>query len=480
MPSPSSVTSTRISLPSEIAAVRPSVALIMVGHNDMTLAFNPEQYRAALGAMVDTAVGLGVIPVLSTNHFVNVLPTHTGGLISAYNQVVVEVARERNVPLLNWWRANPETPNPRTDFEGVHLNTSPFGSGDFSAFGREFGNNRRNLVTLQALEKIQRIVIHDQDPDLGLPDGGEAWTPLDPGAAYTAAASPADEPHVVRVLNADTGAVVNSFSPFGRSFAGGADVALADVNLDGVQDVIVGAGIGAGPAVQVFDGGDGLLVHNFFAYGAAFRGGVNVAVGDVNGDSVPDIVTGTGFGGGPHVRAFSGDDLSILADEFAFDLGFKGGVRVAAGDLDGDGTDEIIAGAGLGGGPRVRVMSADGEVTADFFAYSPSVRAGVFVDTADTDGDGIDELITGAGQGGAHVLIFAGVDPQVRHSFFAAKTTSGRGVRVATVQRPDEGEDVLAHVPGRIPLASRFAGESLELTHVIRIGDPFAEGAFIV
>src|SRR5437868_2023790 len=58
----------------------------------------------------------------------------------------------------------------------------------------------------------------------------------------------------VRVLDIDTQQIVGDFLAFGSSFTGGVNIALADVNLDGQQDVIVAAGRGGGPRVRVFDG----------------------------------------------------------------------------------------------------------------------------------------------------------------------------------------------------------------------------------
>jgi hypothetical protein len=73
------------------------------------------------------------------------------------------------------------------------------------------------------------------------------------------------------------------------------------------------------------------------------------------------LVTGADAGGGPHVRAFQFDG-TLAADFFAFTPGFLGGVRVAAGDFDGDRRADIITAAGPGGGPHVRVFGADAEL----------------------------------------------------------------------------------------------------------------------
>ena len=190
-------------------------------------------------------------------------------------------------------------------------------------------------------------------------------------------------PPIVRVFDGLTGAGVRQFFGMPPTWTNGLHVAAGDVNGDGLAEVIVGSGPFGPPLVQVFDAGGGLL-GQFLAYHPNFDGGVYVASGDVNGDGFADIVTGPGLGGGPHVRVFdsiTGNQIAgPLGGFFAYDPAFAGGVRVAAGDLDGDGFAEVIAGAGPGGGPHVRVWDgASGIETYGAYAFDSSFLSGVFV-----------------------------------------------------------------------------------------------------
>lgn len=72
---------------------------------------------------------------------------------------------------------------------------------------------------------------------------------------------------------------------------------------------VTGAGPGMAPQVRVFDADTRVELCAFLAYDPAFRGGVRVAAVDVNGDGVPDVITGAGDGGGPHVRIWDGAAL---------------------------------------------------------------------------------------------------------------------------------------------------------------------------
>ena len=91
------------------------------------------------------------------------------------------------------------------------------------------------------------------------------------------------------------------------------------------------------------------------------------------------FAVGADAGGEPRVRVFNPDGR-VRFDFLAFDPVFTGGVRVALGDVDGDGYPDLIAGAGPGGAPLVRVFDGrTGDLVADFAAFQGSFAGGVYV-----------------------------------------------------------------------------------------------------
>jgi len=213
-------------------------------------------------------------------------------------------------------------------------------------------------------------------------------------------------PSQVAIFNPDGTFSGVRFSPYGTAFTGGVSVAVADLNGDGVDEIVTGAGPGGGPNVRMFTG-DGTPVGSFFAYDPNFHGGVHVSGADINDDRIDEIVTGAGPGGGPNVEVF-GSDGSVKASFFAYDPNFHGGVNIAGADLDGDGFSEIITGAGPGGGPHVRMFSGGGSPRGGgFFAYDPRFVGGVSVGSIPNFQAFRDDIVTGAGPGGGpHVKRF--------------------------------------------------------------------------
>jgi len=197
----------------------------------------------------------------------------------------------------------------------------------------------------------------------------------------------------------------------------------------------VGAGAGGLPIVNVY-AADDQLVRTFLAYASGFRGGVRVAMADVTGDGVRDVITAPGPGGGPHVKVFDGITFSVVRQFMAYDPAFTGGVYVAAAQMNFDAQAEIITGAGAGGGPHVKVFDgATGVATSSFFAYDPQFTGGVSIagtDAPTTMSGG--SIITGAGPGGGpHVRVFNYDSGAMTLEFFAYDAAFRGGVNVASL-----------------------------------------------
>jgi hypothetical protein len=202
-------------------------------------------------------------------------------------------------------------------------------------------------------------------------------------------------------------------TPFGASYTGEVRVAVGDVTGDGVADVVaVTNGSGSLPArVVVINGATGAIVNTPALVPATYTGGLSVAVGDVNGDGVADIALGSNEGG-PQVRVYSGRTFAKLADFLvASGTNFQGRTAVAVGDLNGDGKAELIVSAHYADGSRVygfRGESLAPGVTpvAAFktFTLTGALGSGLNMAVGDMNGDGYADLVLGS---------YAGATPQV-------------------------------------------------------------------
>jgi hypothetical protein len=216
---------------------------------------------------------------------------------------------------------------------------------------------------------------------------------------------------------------VGSFAPFAASATGGVRVASADVTGSGAPELVTAAGPGFEPRVSVLDLTTGAVLRTFLAGGgtggvevAAAKGevvtgtgttvsiwspagtllrsvdtglaDVRVAVGEVDGDGRDEILAA----GGSTVRILDGSTLATRSDLSPFGGGTV--FAVAAGDVDGDGKAEIVAGSDIGRQDEVRVVRASGALVGSFTAYTGDT-GGVRVGAGDLDGDGRADVITG-------------------------------------------------------------------------------------
>jgi hypothetical protein len=255
---------------------------------------------------------------------------------------------------------------------------------------------------------------------------------------------------LIQSIDGDTGHLLTTLLPYGADFRGGIFVATGDVNGDGFADIITGPSSGAGPHVKVFSGHDNQLLSSFFAYGAGFTGGVRVAAGDVNGDGFDDIITGAGAGGNGHVKVFDGMSNTLLASFLAFPgfsgafPGFRGGIFIAAGDFNGDGKDDIVVSPDRGAPPHVKIFSpSDNQTLGSFLAYDANFSGGVRVAGGDVNGDGKDDIITAPGNGSAPIRAFDGVSLEALDSFFTLAGNNPGGFFVAASRHPVINHDIM-------------------------------------
>lgn len=129
-----------------------------------------------------------------------------------------------------------------------------------------------------------------------------------------------------------------------------------------------------------------------------FTGALRVATGDVNGDGVADIITGPGPGLNSRVWVFDGATGDAITWFDAFPHSYTGGVYLAAGDADGDGNDEVIIGTGYGSAPWIRVFDINGAnatIQSQFTTFNGAYIGGVRVGVTDINDDGLaDVLVT--------------------------------------------------------------------------------------
>ncbi len=208
------------------------------------------------------------------------------------------------------------------------------------------------------------------------------------------------------------------------------------------------------PSVTVLNP-DGTVLGTFTPFpGAA---GVRVAFGDITGDGVQDLLI-TPTSGAPVVRAFDGATGALLAEAPVFAPQF-GTATMAMGDFNGDGRSDLLVGSSQGG--LVRVFDiANGGLLVDA-PGALGFTGGFNVGAGDLNGDGFSELVLGFSNG--RVVIF---DP-LQGNVADASPFGAVGVSVALGDLDGDGlADLLVGAQGGAPqlLIFRGNGQSQVLT----------------
>jgi hypothetical protein len=198
----------------------------------------------------------------------------------------------------------------------------------------------------------------------------------------TAEGSAAGTEATVTIKNAD-GSVRFTEHPY-PGFTGLVRVKVADVTGDGQLDAIAVPGFGGGPLITVYDGNTGNLVYQKMIFEDFFRGGLSLDVGDAKGLGYSQILVGAGLTGGPRVTLLDAVQDKVLLNYFAYSSANRGGVSVAMSDLRGGNVNNIITGAGTGLAPNVNIYNPFSVV-----GFETPTLFGTFIAGSATDKTGI-------------------------------------------------------------------------------------------
>lgn len=194
------------------------------------------------------------------------------------------------------------------------------------------------------------------------------------------------------------------------ALAPGVTIATADMDGDGLPDIVTLDPDWSRVDIVTIDAeGDFTLAppQSF----TDIPGMTSLAVADVNGDGIPDVIISDGSSSAAGVRVLLNDGHGVLAVDLSYPSetgNGSGPASVTVADLNGDGAPDLVTANGPDGSVSVLLNNGDGS-----FAAPVSYPAGsypVTVAVADLDGDGLPDLaVADAGANSVQVLINDGL-----------------------------------------------------------------------
>ncbi len=178
-------------------------------------------------------------------------------------------------------------------------------------------------------------------------------------------------------------------------------VAVADVNGDGIPDVVVGNWDNPGTVAVLLGKGDGTF-KAAVTYDSGGLEATSIAIADVNGDNKPDLLVANWCGSAINcedgsVGVLLGNGDGTFQATVAYDSGGGQASAVAVADVNGDGKPDLaVANWDSGSWDDVSVLLGNGDGTFQpALAYGSGAVMPAPVVMADLNGDGLPDLVVG-------------------------------------------------------------------------------------
>ena len=135
---------------------QPTYALLYFGVQDVDHALLPRSYRDNLKQILSTLTDHGVIPILST--FPTGYTFHNDGSADALNAMIVQIAAEQHLPLINLRADTVLYPNRGVDVDGFHMSTPPGGKTSFTGNETLYARTLYELRVLEVLHQLEQTL----------------------------------------------------------------------------------------------------------------------------------------------------------------------------------------------------------------------------------------------------------------------------------------------------------------------------------